>query len=138
MSGCQLQIAVVGGSIAGCCAAVELARSGHAVDVFERSASALIGQGAGIGLHNDTLEGLLARDLIDSDLPRLQMLDQALLAKTGSEARMGRESLRVRRPAWTVNWADLHRNFRARVPAGAIGLAWRCERCQSPAPIASS
>ena len=54
MAGPNLQIAVVGGSIAGCCAAVELTRAGHHAEIFERSGGALVGQGAGIGVLADS------------------------------------------------------------------------------------
>lgn len=46
-----LNIAVIGGSIAGLTAACLLARSGHGVRVFERSAGPLAGRGAGIVTH---------------------------------------------------------------------------------------
>lgn len=46
-----LNIAVIGGSVAGLAAASLLARSGHAVSVFERSAGPLTGRGAGIVTH---------------------------------------------------------------------------------------
>ena len=43
-----LSIGIVGGSIAGCAAAIELTRAGHEVAVFERSTGELKGRGAGI------------------------------------------------------------------------------------------
>jgi 2,6-dihydroxypyridine 3-monooxygenase len=118
MSGSSLQIAVVGGSIAGCCAAVELARAGHDVEIFERSTGVLAGQGAGIGLLPATLDVLLERDLVDRDMPRMAISEHVFAAKTATSARTGREALRLQAPSWSVNWADLHANLRKRVPEG--------------------
>jgi 2,6-dihydroxypyridine 3-monooxygenase len=107
----------VGGSIAGCCAAVELTRAGFEVEVFERSRTALTGYGAGIGLMPKTVESLLRHELIDSDMPRFATRHQVLLGRASGAGRLGREALRVSMDGWCVNWADLHRNLSARVTA---------------------
>jgi NADPH-dependent glutamate synthase beta subunit-like oxidoreductase len=45
----RLRVGIVGGSIAGCAAAVALMRAGNSVTLFERSPDTLVGRGAGIG-----------------------------------------------------------------------------------------
>jgi 2-polyprenyl-6-methoxyphenol hydroxylase-like FAD-dependent oxidoreductase len=116
MSGCSLQVAVVGGSIAGCCAAVELARSGHDVTIFERSPQTLVGHGAGIGALPTTLATLVERDLVDRDMPAVAIREHVFAADAPGSPRTGREALRLQAPTWSLNWADLHANLRRRIP----------------------
>lgn len=125
-----MHIGVVGGSIAGCCAAAELIRAGHTVEVFERALGRLPGQGAGIGLQPETLRVLIEHGLLDADVPRFEQVSHVFVAKHASDLRFGREALRLSMPAWSMNWADLYRNLRERVPdasyhanADVIGLA---------------
>jgi glycine/D-amino acid oxidase-like deaminating enzyme len=66
----RFRIAVVGGSVAGCAAAVELSRAGHEVTVFERSATALASQGAGIIAPAEVFQGMVARRLLPEDYAR--------------------------------------------------------------------
>ncbi len=78
--GRRLSIGIVGGSIAGCAAAVELMRAGHRVRVFERSPGALVGRGAcaspltgsgvlkGITNAMDLADALAAHDDVDGAL----------------------------------------------------------------------
>ena len=44
-----MKIGIVGGSIAGCSAAILLSKEGYEVTVFERSNKSLVGRGGGIG-----------------------------------------------------------------------------------------
>jgi 2-polyprenyl-6-methoxyphenol hydroxylase-like FAD-dependent oxidoreductase len=122
-----VRIGIVGGSISGCIAGVELARSGHSVEVFERSPGRLVEQGAGIGLLAQTLNTLIDRDLIDADAPRLEVQCQIFGAKHPSDARFGREALRWPTSSVSMNWAGLHRNLRARVPDSMYRAGMRVE-----------
>jgi 2-polyprenyl-6-methoxyphenol hydroxylase-like FAD-dependent oxidoreductase len=65
----RCQVAVVGGSIAGCAAAAELARAGCEVSVFERSAVPLDDRGAGISAPPSHLHLLRSRGLVDAHMP---------------------------------------------------------------------
>ena len=56
-----LNIAIVGGSIAGCSAAIALLRAGHQVTVFERSLQPLSDRGAGIVIPMALLQKLKQR-----------------------------------------------------------------------------
>jgi hypothetical protein len=48
-----LRVLVVGGSIAGCCAAIALGAAGFGADVFERTSGELRSQGAGLVVQAD-------------------------------------------------------------------------------------
>ena len=62
----RLRVGIVGGSIAGCAAAIELERAGCEVTIFERSTGSLKDRGAGIGIPFALLELLQERDLFDA------------------------------------------------------------------------
>ncbi|MEQ8231589.1 MAG: FAD-dependent monooxygenase [Gammaproteobacteria bacterium] len=57
------RVLVVGGSVAGVCAAALLARHGVEVTILERSGEDLAGRGAGIAIHRDLFEVLAALGL---------------------------------------------------------------------------
>jgi 2-polyprenyl-6-methoxyphenol hydroxylase-like FAD-dependent oxidoreductase len=63
------RVGIVGGSIAGCAAAVALSRSGHEVTVFERSPTRLLSRGLGIATQVSVFGELVRRDLIGADFP---------------------------------------------------------------------
>ena len=76
----KLNIGIVGGSIAGCTAAIELHRAGHQVTVFERSPAALKDRGAGMAAPVDTIKQLIERDLIDADMSYFHISEILTLA----------------------------------------------------------
>ena len=57
-----LRIGIIGGSIAGCAMAIELARIGCEVTVLERAGEELKDRGVGIGTTPSILEKLIERD----------------------------------------------------------------------------
>jgi 2-polyprenyl-6-methoxyphenol hydroxylase-like FAD-dependent oxidoreductase len=59
----------VGGSIAGCAAAVALSQVGCAVTVFERARGTLADRGVGIGMAPQVQATLAVRGLIDPAMP---------------------------------------------------------------------
>ena len=114
-----MRIIVVGGSIAGCTAAIELSRAGHEVTVIERSRGGLKGRGAGIGTPIETLQTLVARDLIDEATPRWVVSDLPLVGRTGDKDRYGYCALTLPLSMALLNWGDLWSQLRARVPTAA-------------------
>lgn len=56
-----MNVGIVGGSLAGCAAAIALRRAGCEVSVYERSRGALEDRGAGIGMPLALLRTLIGR-----------------------------------------------------------------------------
>src|SRR5215216_4851271 len=114
-----LRVGIVGGSIAGCAMATELARIGCEVTVLERSGEELKDRGAGIGVPPSIFEMLVARDLIDADIPGFRIESVQRLCRTPEQAQYG--YLAWSQPGDTIalNLGNLYRNLRHRVPDGA-------------------
>jgi len=111
-----VRIGIVGGSIAGCTAAVTLGRGGHDVTVFERSEGGLTGRGAGIGTPRGTVEALIARGLIGADTPRFMASEHPLASRGSTEDRYGHRALVLPLDMALLNWGDLWKQLRSRLP----------------------
>lgn len=111
-----LRIGVVGGSIAGCAAAIVLSRAGHDVTVFERSTGELQGRGAGIGTPLSVIEMLIAKDMIDADFPYFNVHRIPHIARSSGDEPLGRMAWNIPATIELLNWGDLYRNLRRRVP----------------------
>ena len=112
----NLNIGIVGGSIAGCTAAIELTRAGHKVTIFERSPHALKDRGAGMAAPLDTINTLVERDLIDADMPHFLINEIPHIGLSAADEPYGRVAWRVPVTLMPFNWGDLYRNLRGRVP----------------------
>ena len=114
----DLNIAVIGGSIAGCTTAIELARQGCQVTLFERSGEELKDRGAGLGVPTSVIDTFITRDLIDTDLPYFPAPAFLRICRTPQESRYGRLAWAQPATLAALNWGGLFRNLRKRVPAG--------------------
>jgi 2-polyprenyl-6-methoxyphenol hydroxylase-like FAD-dependent oxidoreductase len=112
----KLRIGIVGGSIAGCSAAIALSRAGHQVAVYERSTAELTGRGAGIGTPPSVIEDLIAEDYIDADMPHFKVKSIPHIGRTNSKESLGHIPWVVPVTIELLNWGDLYRNLRKRVP----------------------
>ncbi len=112
----SLRIGIAGGSIAGCVAAVELSRAGHKVTVFENSSGELSGRGAAIATPAATLQALVARDLISISMPYISVYRQPFITHVGPDHPQGHLAYTAPVNMALVNWSDLYRRLRARVP----------------------
>ena len=114
-----MKVGIVGGSIAGCTVAVELIRAGHDVRVLERSRGGLTGRGAGIGTPVGTIDTLVSRELIDADTPRFVVSELPLVSRKDADDRYGHRALTLPLDMALLNWGDLWRQLRSRVPDAA-------------------
>jgi len=109
------RIAVVGGSIAGCAAAVAARRTGHEVTVYERTESALSERGVGILIPSELYEQLIAAGYVDANLPVCRMTRLVWLLRDGDQPE-GRTVARQPTAAVVNNWGLLWHRLRSRVP----------------------
>jgi 2-polyprenyl-6-methoxyphenol hydroxylase-like FAD-dependent oxidoreductase len=112
----RLEVAVVGGSLAGCSAAILLGRAGHDVQVYERSASGLVGRGGGIGTPVPVLEGLMAENVIDEEMPYLVVDTMPFIVRTPAEPDLGAMPWSMPAQLAAFHWTTLFGELRSRVP----------------------
>lgn len=112
----KLKIGIVGGSIAGCSAAILLARAGHQVIVFERSKGALVGRGGGIGTTTPVFNALIEQNIIDKDFPHYSVSEMPFTIRKASAERLGYTPWAMPMDFKTFHWSTLWNNLRKRVP----------------------
>ena len=108
------KVAVVGGSIAGCAAAIALSRAGCQVEVLERSSSGLSDRGAGIAIPHALRETLIAADYLDADYPYWPAKKRVWLTKNG-DSPTGDVLWEQAGEASLNNWSILWKSLRSRV-----------------------
>jgi 2-polyprenyl-6-methoxyphenol hydroxylase-like FAD-dependent oxidoreductase len=118
------QVAVIGGSIAGCAAAIALTRAGCDVTVFERTRGALRDRGFGIGMPPSMLDTLIAAGYVSPALPVVPGEERVFIVRDG-DIPAGRVLWRQPLPVRFTNWSLLWRSLRQQVAdpgyrAGAI------------------
>ncbi|HCU90416.1 MAG TPA: hypothetical protein DGR97_10750 [Gammaproteobacteria bacterium] len=112
----NLKVGIVGGSIAGCAAAVELSRAGFDVTLFERSGNELKDRGAGIGVPPSVVETFISRDLVDHDIPYFRLDKMSRIWRSADEPYHGYVAWDQPAQLGVLNWGGLYNNLRARVP----------------------
>jgi len=111
-----MKIGIVGGSLAGCSAAILLQRSGHDVQVYERSRGRLAGRGGGIGTSGAVFNDLLNQDIIDDDFSHLSIDSFPFIIRTSKEERFGHSPIQLPTDFKTFHWSVLWDTLRKRVP----------------------
>lgn len=122
----SLRVGIVGGSISGCVTAVELARLGADVTVFERS-HRLEDRGAGIGLALSLIETLKQRDLIDDDTGHIPVFRRRFVVRCNEDSpHLGRTIWEQSFASGSTNWDVVYRQLRQRVPDGHVPAGSKC------------
>lgn len=110
-------VGIVGGSIAGCSAAIVLRRLGCDAHVFQRSRNPLEGRGAGIVIPISLVEELIGADLLPSGYPHCRYAGRRWIIADGSPG--GRVVWESPMSAATNNWGVLWGALRGGVPDDA-------------------
>ncbi|WP_328583052.1 FAD-dependent monooxygenase [Streptomyces sp. NBC_00370] len=109
-------IAVVGGSIAGCAAALAASRGGAGeITVFERADAQLRDRGVGIALQSDRYDELRDAGYVAPEMPWAPLTRRVWTVRDG-EARHGRALGEQPFPFRAYNWGSLWSELRRRVP----------------------
>lgn len=109
-----MKVGIIGGSIAGCAAAIALSRGGCTVEVFERSSSGLKDRGSGIAIPGPLRAELIDKQYLPVDYPNCEMKLRWWQFHDGSVD--GRRLWTQPTPAFANNWGNLWSALRGRVP----------------------
>ncbi|HWM39560.1 MAG TPA: FAD-dependent monooxygenase [Streptomyces sp.] len=111
-------VAVVGGSIAGCAAALAAARGGaERVSVFERAEGELRDRGVGLALHSDRYAELEAAGYVAQSMPWARLSRRKWVVRDGLRG-LGRPIATQPFPFRAYSWGSLWNELRRRVPDG--------------------
>ena len=111
-----MKIGIVGGSIAGCSAAILLRKEGHDIRVFERSNKALVGRGGGIGTTPTLMHQIREDGLIKGDFAYFQINKMPFVGKGKTTEPYGRTAWAMPMNFHVFQWNELWKKLRANVP----------------------
>ena len=111
-----MKIGIVGGSIAGCSAAILLLKEGHEVTVFERSNKTLVGRGGGIGTTATLMAQIRNDGLIKGDFANFQINTMPFVGKAESHEPYGKTAWAMPMGFHVFQWNELWQSLRNNVP----------------------
>lgn len=110
------EVAVVGGSIAGCATALAAHRAGAGrVTIYERTTGRLADRGVGLAVHNARYAELAAAGYLDAAMPWVQLTTRRWYVREGS-APLGRQVGVLPFPFRSYCWGPLWQELRRRLP----------------------
>lgn len=118
-----MNIGIVGGSIAGCSAAILLLKEGHDVSVFERSGKALVGRGGGIGTIPSLIREIKEQGCIGEDFISLPITKLSFIGKKKSAEPYGVRAGEIEMNFQVFQWNELWKHLRNHVPDSAYHKA---------------
>lgn len=114
----ERRIAVIGGSVAGCAAALAAHRAGvDEITVFERNTGGLQDRGVGIGIHNDLCRQLEPAGYLDPEVPYRQLRTRRWI--TCDDESYGGQVIGVQPFDFRAyDWGSVWQGLRDRLPDG--------------------
>ncbi|MGY5077938.1 FAD-dependent monooxygenase [Streptomyces nigrescens] len=113
-------VAVVGGSIAGCATALAAHRAGAGrITVLERTAGHLADRGVGLAVHDARYAELAAAGYLDAAMPWVQLTTRRWYHRDGA-APLGRPLAVLPFPFRSYCWGPLWRELRQRLPEDTV------------------
>ncbi|WP_433858983.1 FAD-dependent monooxygenase [Streptomyces kronopolitis] len=113
-------VAVVGGSIAGCAAALAAHRAGAGrITLHERTAGPLADRGVGLVVHDARYAELAAAGYLDTAMPWAQLTTRRWYVRDGA-APLGRQIAVQPFPFRSYCWGPLWRELRQRLPQDTV------------------
>ncbi|HSA51883.1 MAG TPA: FAD-dependent monooxygenase [Yinghuangia sp.] len=111
-------VAIVGGSIGGCAAAMAAVQAGaERVEVFERSGNRLEEWGMGLAVNQARYEELAAAGYLDDDIPFVRFRRRRWVVREGDDPlgrELGVQDFAFRGYTWSVLWRELRRRVSGR------------------------
>ncbi|MGW6062514.1 FAD-dependent monooxygenase [Streptomyces sp. NPDC055189] len=116
------KVAVVGGSISGCAAALAAHRGGaDEITVYERTTGQLASRGVGLAVHTSRYNELESAGYLDADMPWVQLERRRWYVRDGSATGpLGRQIGAMPFSFRTYNWGPLWRELRDRAPGSVV------------------
>lgn len=111
-----MKIGIVGGSIAGCTAAILLRQAGHRVIIFERSSTTLVGRGGGIGTLPTLMDQLIREGMISENFPYFSISEMPFIGKDEKYEPYGRIAWAMPMNLVVFHWQTLWNDLRSKIP----------------------